>query len=108
SEVEIGHNRSLPDADQPYDKTLDVIRIDYENMEEDDIVFLAGCHPVFQNAGKEGLTISPNYPGVARDMLVHHSTVRSAMFLQGCGGDINPIDADHRITAEKVASAVSR
>ena len=108
SEVEIGHNRSLPGADQPYDKTLDVIRIDYENIEEDDIVFLAGCHPVFQNAGKEGLTISPNYPGVARDMLVHHSTVRSAMFLQGCGGDINPIDADHRITAKKVASAVSR
>jgi len=107
SEVEIGHNRSLPGTDLPYDKALDVIRIDYQNLHKDDIVFLAGCHPVFQNAGREGVTISPNYPGVAREMLLHHSNVKSAMFLQGCGGDINPVDADHRVTAEKLVSAVT-
>ncbi len=107
SEVEIGHNRNLPGTDLPYDKGLDVIRVDYENLDKDDIVFLAGCHPVFQNAGREGVTISPNYPGVAREMLLHHSKIQSAMFLQGCGGDINPIDADHRVTAKKVASAVT-
>ncbi|MGV3764129.1 hypothetical protein [Parapedobacter sp.] len=107
SEVEIGHNRSLPGNDLPYDKALDVIRVDYENLDKDDIVFLAGCHPVFQNAGREGLTISPNYPGMAREMLLHHSDVKSAMFLQGCGGDINPVDGDHRVTAEKVVSAVT-
>lgn len=107
SEVEIGHNRNLPGTDLPYDKALDVIRVDYEHLNKDDIVFLAGCHPVFQNAGLEGVTISPNYPGVAREMLLHHSNVRSAMFLQGCGGDINPVDADHRLTAKKVASAVT-
>lgn len=107
SEVEIGHNRNLPGSDLPYDKALDVIRVDYEQVEKDDIVFLAGCHPVFQNAGREGVTISPNYPGVAREMLLHHAEIRSAMFMQGCGGDINPVDADHRLTAKKVASAVT-
>jgi len=107
SEVDIGHNRNLPGTDLPYDKALDVIRVDYENLDKDDIIFLAGCHPVFQNAGREGVTISPNYPGVAREMLLHHSKVRSAMFLQGCGGDINPVDADHRVTAKKVVSAVT-
>jgi len=107
SEVDIGHNRNLPGTDLPYDKALDVIRVDYENLDKDDIIFLAGCHPVFQNAGREGVTISPNYPGVAREMLLHHSNVRSAMFLQGCGGDINPVDADHRVTAKKVVSAVT-
>lgn len=107
SEVEIGHNRNLPGTDLPYDKALDVIRVDYENLDKDDVVFLAGCHPVFQNTERGGITISPNYPGVAREMLLHHSNVRSAMFLQGCGGDINPIDADHRVTAKKVVSAVT-
>ncbi len=107
AEVEIGHNRNLPGTDLPYDKALDVIRVDYENLDRDDIIFLAGCHPVFQNAGREGVTISANYPGVAREMLLHHSNIRSAMFLQGCGGDINPVDADHRVTAKKVVSAVT-
>jgi hypothetical protein len=107
SEVAIGHNRNLPGTDLPYDKTLDVIRVDYRNFDKDDVIFLAGCHPVFQNAGREGVTLSPNYPGVARELLLHHSKVRSAMFLQGCGGDINPVDADHRVTAKKVASAVT-
>lgn len=107
SAAHIGRNRSLPEADPPYDPALDVIRVDYEHLDQDDIVFLAGCHPVSDNSGKEDITISPNYPGVAREMLRHHSQVRSAMFLQGCGGDINPIDVDHRVTAEKVAVTVT-
>ena len=107
SEADVGHNRNLPGDNLPYDKTLDVLRIDYEDTEKDDIIFLVGCHPVFQNAGREGVTVSANYPGVAREMLLHHPKVRSAMFLQGCGGDINPVDADHRITAKKVVSAVT-
>ncbi|MGK6352874.1 hypothetical protein [Parapedobacter sp. DT-150] len=107
SEVAIGHNRNLPGDDLPYDQSLDVLRVDYAHDDQDDVVFLAGCHPVFNNAGQEGVTISPNFPGVAREMLVHHSRVRSAMFLQGCGGDINPTDGDHRITAGKLAAAVT-
>lgn len=107
SEAEIGHNRSLHDKDKPYDKALDVIRVDYEHLAEDDLVFSVGCHPVFHDEGKEGITLSPNYPGVARELLLQDSKVRSAMFIQGCGGDINPIDADHRLTGKKVASAVT-
>jgi len=107
SAVHIGRNRSLPDADPPYDQALDVIRVDYKHLDQDDIVFLAGCHPVSDNSGKEDITISPNYPGVARELLLHHSQVRSALFLQGCGGDINPIDVDHRVTAKKVAATVT-
>src|SRR5690606_8112069 len=71
-----------------------------------DILFLAGCHPVFSNSGKEGITISPNYPGVARETLTDHAGINSALFLQGCGGDINPTEENHRGTAQKVVAAV--
>lgn len=104
--VNIGHNRSLPGTDPPYDNALDVVRIKYNDLAKGDVIFLTGCHPVSDNSGKEDVTLSPNYPGVARELLIHHSEVRSAMFLQGCGGDINPVDVDHHVTAQKVAKEV--
>jgi len=54
-------------------------------------MFLAGCHPVFANVGMEGMTISPNYPGDSPfEALENYSAIKRALFLQGCGGDINP------------------
>ncbi|WP_257668416.1 hypothetical protein [Parapedobacter tibetensis] len=104
--ADIGRNRNLKGDNLPYDNALDVVKIAYRKQDSLSVVFLAGCHPVFTNAGQEGITISPNYPGVAREALVRHSKIKQALFLQGCAGDINPKDDDHTVTAQKVVSAV--
>ncbi|GGG73912.1 hypothetical protein GCM10007415_01630 [Parapedobacter pyrenivorans] len=104
--ADIGRNRNLPGDNLPYDKDLDVIRIDYKNQQASDVLFLAGCHPVFNAKEEEFYKISANYPGTARELLAHHSAIRNPFFLQGCGGDINPVDADHNVTGKKVADAV--
>lgn len=104
--ADIGRNRNLPGDNLPYDKDLDVIKIDYKNMEPSDVLFLAGCHPVFTADPDAFYKISANYPGTARELLVDHTGIRNAFFLQGCGGDINPVDGDHNVTGEKVAAAV--
>src|SRR5690606_30867293 len=43
----LGRNRNLPGTDLPYDDAVDVIRINYRNKGYSDLLFLAGCHPVF-------------------------------------------------------------
>lgn len=105
--ADLGRNRNLPGADLPYDNAVDVIRINYKRNDHSDLMFLAGCHPVFTADGKDFYKASANYPGVARELLVHHSKIRNPLFLQGCGGDINPLDKDHTVTAAKLAGAVT-
>ena len=105
--ADLGRNRNLPGTDLPYDNAVDVIRVNYKNKDYSDLMFLAGCHPVFTADGKDFYKASANYPGVARELLVHHSKVRNPLFLQGCGGDINPLDKDHKVTASKLAGAVA-
>lgn len=104
--ADIGRNRNLPGDNLPYDNDVDVIRVDYKDQQASDILFLAGCHPVFTSQEAQFYQISANYPGAAREQLVHHSKIRNPIFLQGCGGDINPIDADYKVTGGKVADAV--
>ena len=55
---------------------------------------MASCHPVFKNEGKAAYTLSPNYPGVARRRIEEKLDLPMALFLQGCAGDINPVEAD--------------
>jgi hypothetical protein len=69
-------------------------------------LFLTGCHPVFKNEGKEGYTVSANFPGVAKKIIESTSTVNHAIFLQACAGDINPRDTDHNKTGADLAMNV--
>src|SRR5690606_36304219 len=101
----IGANRSLKQAPIPQDKDVDVIKVVYRNRSGNDVLFLHGCHPVF-NQGQEGIIISANYPAITRDLLSQDPGIKSSMFMQGCGGDINPVDSDHLVTGKKLASAV--
>ncbi len=102
----VGRNRRQPHL-TAYDDDVDVIEVTYRRNKGKDVLFLHGCHPVFANAGLEGVTVSANYPAVAREELVHHGKVSRALFLQGCGGDINPADSDHRLSGRKLAAAVT-
>lgn len=104
--TEIGKNRSLEGAIVPYDNDVDVLQIERKTDQHKTVVFLTGCHPVFKNEGIEGLTISPNYPGVTKSLLEKENGITEAIFIQGCGGDINPVTLDHKKTGNDLAEDV--
>lgn len=102
----IGRNRSLTGADGLYDPTLDVIKFQPLDGENATILFIAACHPVFRNEGKERFTISGNFPAVARRVIENNSPTGNALFFQGCCGDINPLDENYRNTGMQLGNDV--
>lgn len=104
----IGANRSFEGAEAPYDNDVDVLSIEREKDHHKTLVFLTGCHPVFKNEGIEGFTVSPNYPGVTKTVLEKETGVTDAIFIQGCGGDINPLSNDHVKTGNDLAADVKK
>ena len=105
-QTSIGRNRSITQAPIPYDQDVDVIKVKYRDDSPSDVLFMHGCHPVHVNDSDGGLTLSGNYPSSTRLVLEKDPKINHSMFLQGAGGDINPIDADHKVTGEKLASSV--
>lgn len=103
----IGGNRAFTKAPLPYDDDVDVISIERIKDKERTVLFLTGCHPVFRNEGAEGITISANYPAVTRQWLNEKGSISKSLFIQGCGGDINPLDASHVNTGNKLAHDIS-
>ncbi|SMD06238.1 hypothetical protein [Pedobacter africanus] len=102
----IGSNRSLEGAAVPYDNDVDVLSIERIKDHHKTIVFLTGCHPVFKNEGIEGFTLSANYPGITKALLEKEAGISDALFLQGCGGDINPVSTDHVKTGKALAADI--
>jgi hypothetical protein len=105
--VHIGHNRSSPDNETPYDSTVDAIYAKGRDKAGSGILFMTACHPVFRNGGSEGYTISANYPGVSKKLIEAKLKVANAVFLQGCAGDINPRDSDHEKSGRDLAESVA-
>lgn len=106
SSTHIGGNRCLPAAEAVCDSTLDVVKVEGAEHEVTDVIFLAGCHPVFRNAGEECFTLNANFPAVAREVVMRETGAKQALFLQGCAGDINPLLDDYRTTGEALAADV--
>jgi hypothetical protein len=73
--------------DHPIDRSVGVIRVD--DLEGNPIatLFRFSAHPV--TVGPRSQIASADYPGPARDV-VEGSLGGLALFLQGCGGNINP------------------
>ena len=92
---------------RPYDQDLDVL-VTKNKSGEKNVVFLAGCHPVAGNVGDTGYTISANFPGIAREALINNKGAKHAIFIQGCGGDINPKHRDFHKTGLELANDVSK
>jgi len=103
----IGANRALTGDNVPYDNDVDVLRAVTKKDQQQTVLFLTGCHAVFKNEGAEGFTISPNFPGVTRKLLTDKNNISNAIFVQGCGGDINPVDDNHQRTAAALAADVT-
>lgn len=106
-QTHIGQNRRpAANPDKPYDTTLDVIKIENLHKKTTNVLFSAGCHPVFENDGAESFTINANFPAVARAIVKAKAGAAHTMFLQGCAGDINPRSLSYIETGTELANDV--
>jgi hypothetical protein len=71
----------------PIDASVGVIRVDDLNGNPIATLFRYSCHPV--TIGGRAMVASPDFPGAARAVL-ETNLGGLAIFLQGCGGNINP------------------
>ena len=71
----------------PIDPAVGVIRVDDLEGGPIAVQFSYGCHPV--TVGPRSMVASSDYPGAAREVL-EKELGGTALFLQGCGGNINP------------------
>jgi len=76
------------DPDVPIDTAVGVIRVDDLEGQAIATLFSHGCHTV--TMGPRSRVASPDYPGPARE-LIENAFGGLAMFLQACGGNINPV-----------------
>ena len=73
----------------PIDPAVGVVRIDDLEGRPIAIQFSYGCHPV--TVGPRSMVASSDFPGAARQV-VERELGGMGIFLQGCGGNINPFD----------------
>ncbi|RYY37852.1 MAG: hypothetical protein EOP46_01070 [Sphingobacteriaceae bacterium] len=104
----IGKNRVLTGNYVPYDNDVDVLSTVNKSTGLKTILFLTGCHAVFKNEEAESYTISANFPGGTRSALRKSANVANALFIQGCGGDINPVDENHTNTGNMLAADIEQ
>lgn len=76
------------DPNVPIDPAVGVIRVDDLGGNAIAILFSYGCHTV--TMGPRSTVISSDFPGPARE-LVEKAFGGLAIFLQACGGNVNPI-----------------
>ena len=76
------------DSSVPIDNQVGVIRVDDLAGQAIAILFSYGCHTV--TMGPRSKVISSDFPGPARE-LVENTFGGLALFLQACGGNVNPV-----------------
>jgi hypothetical protein len=94
SEVDMRRAYALPpDADiasvGPIDPQIGLLRLDRTNGQPFAVLYNFACHPIMNPPNKGN---SADFPGFA-SLLVEEALGHGAMafFVQGCGGDINPV-----------------
>ncbi|AHF17191.1 hypothetical protein NIASO_03420 [Niabella soli DSM 19437] len=104
----IGFNRrNTKEIIRPYDNTVDLLETQSIRTKEKNILFLTGCHAVFTGTEPSIYILSANYPGVTRELLIK-SGYKNALFIQGCGGDINPVDLDFKKAGTDLATDIQK
>ena len=76
------------DPDVAIDSAVGVIRVDDMEGRAIATLFSYGCHTV--TMGPRSMIASPDFPGPARG-LIENAFGGLSMFLQACGGNINPV-----------------
>ena len=104
--VDVRHAYSLPPDDQvaavgPVDPQIGVLKLDKLDGQTLAIVYNFACHPI---QGVPSGANTADIIGYASKVIEENTSPGAlALFLQGCGGDINPVfykDVDHPRSAE--------
>lgn len=94
SQVDMRRAYALPPDEEieslgPIDPQVGVLRLDREDGRPIAVVYSFACHPIMNPPNKGS---SADYPGFASKLLEESLGDGSiALFVQGCGGDINPV-----------------
>ncbi|MEW4527374.1 hypothetical protein [Maioricimonas sp. JC845] len=109
-EVDVRHAYSLPPDDAvaevgPVDPQIGLLRLDREDGTPLAVVYNFACHPI---QGVPGGANTADITGFSSKVIEENlGEDVIALFLQGCGGDINPIDykdVDHPRSAEPLGN----
>ena len=109
-EADVRHAYSLPPDSEvasvgPIDPEIGVLRLDAADGKTVAVVYNFACHPI---QGVPGKTNTADLAGFASKVIeenLNDGTI--ALFVQGCGGDINPVfykDVDHPRDAETLGN----
>ena len=71
----------------PIDPQIGLLRLDRADGRPFAVVYHFACHPIMNPPSKGN---SADYPGFA-SKVIEEATGATAFFVQGCGGDINPV-----------------
>ena len=108
--VDVRHAYPLPPDDEvaevgPVDPQIGILRLDREDGRTLAVVYNFACHPI-QGVPSGGNTA--DIVGFASKVIEENTSDGTlAFFLQGCGGDINPVfykDVDHPRSAEPLGN----
>ena len=109
-EADVRHAYSLPPDEEvaevgPIDPEIGILRLDRKDGRTLAVVYNFACHPI-QGVPSGGNTA--DMTGFASTVIEDNlSDGAVALFLQGCGGDINPVfykDVDHPRSAEPLGN----
>ncbi|WP_231963218.1 hypothetical protein [Symmachiella macrocystis] len=110
TQIDVRHAYSLPPDEEvakvgPIDPEIGVLRVDREDGRTLAVVYNFACHPI-QGAQNGGNTADmTGFSSKVIEENLDPGTV--ALFVQGCGGDINPVfykDVDHPRNAEPLGN----
>lgn len=93
-EADVRHAYSLPPDEEvasvgPVDPEIGILRLDREDGETLAVVFNFACHPILEVPSRENTADISGFASRVIEDNLSEDTI--ALFLQGCGGDINPV-----------------
>ena len=93
-EADVRHAYSLPPDEEvasvgPVDPEIGILRLDREDGETLAVVFNFACHPILEVPSRENTADVSGFASKVIEDNLSEDTV--ALFLQGCGGDVNPV-----------------
>ena len=93
-EADVRHAYSLPPDEEvasvgPVDPEIGILRLDRENGETLAVVYNFACHPILEVPSRENTADISGFASQVIEDNLSEDTI--ALFLQGCGGDVNPV-----------------
>ena len=109
-EADVRHAYSLPPDEDvasvgPVDPEIGILRLDQENGETLAVVYNFACHPILEVPSRENTADISGFASKVIEDNLSEDTI--ALFLQGCGGDVNPIlykDVNNQRDAETLGN----